>query len=145
MVELYVILATLSLVLQIVTLIILGLGISAKVLGRFFLHGSVMFVAVIVHAVSFLLVMGPSLFSLIGESRLFSDLSTEVSATILVHAGLGVIAEILGIWLVFSWRFRPPSGTCMGKKLIMRSTLVLWISALLLGIWIYFSLYTGLL
>ena len=143
MAELYVLLATVSLVLQIVTLLILTVGISAKILRRLFLHGSVMLVAVIVHAASFLLVMVPSLLSLISESRLFVSLSTEVSATILVHASLGIIAESLGIWLVFSWRFRPALEICVGRKSIMRSTLVLWVSALLLGIWIYFSLYGG--
>jgi uncharacterized membrane protein YozB (DUF420 family) len=144
-VEFYVLLATISLVLQIVTLLVLALGITAKFLGRLFLHGSVMLAAVIIHAISFLLAMGPSLFSLVNENRLFSSLSTEMSAIILTHVGLGITAEILGIWLVLNWRFRSPSETCARRKPIMRSTLAFWVSALFLGVWIYFLLYSGLI
>ena len=145
MVELYVLLATVSLVLQIVTLLALAFGISAKLLGKLFLHGSIMFVAVIIHAVSFLLVMGPSFFSMISENVLFSNLPTELSVAILAHASLGIIAELLGIWLVFGWRFKPAVKICFGRKPIMRLTLALWVSALLLGVWTYFSLYSGLI
>ena len=48
----------LNLILQIITFLVLLIGYGYKRKGRFKIHGSVMGTAVILHAISFLLVMG---------------------------------------------------------------------------------------
>jgi uncharacterized membrane protein YozB (DUF420 family) len=82
--------------------------------------------------------MVPSFASFFGAPNIVFDLLVIAS---LVHGLLGSIAVVLGIWLVASWRLQKDMQMCFAKKKIMRGTLTLWVIAILLGIFMYISLY----
>jgi uncharacterized membrane protein YozB (DUF420 family) len=131
--------ATISLSVQIVVLILLALGYSLKGKKMYRQHGMVMLTAVVLHIITILVVMVPSFASFFSApGSIVFDLIVIVS---LVHAALGVIAVILGIWLVASWRLRKDMQMCFAKKKIMLGTLTLWVTAILLGIFMYISFY----
>jgi uncharacterized membrane protein YozB (DUF420 family) len=135
--------AQINLGLQISLLFLLILSYLIKRRGKFFAHGSIMLVAVVLNAVSFLLVMGPSLLSL-GETVL-ARASDKLSVVIIAHASLGALAEVLGIWIVGSWRLRSGTEHCVRTKRLMLATFVVWLAALSLGVLLYTLLYTDLL
>jgi hypothetical protein len=131
--------ATISLSVQIVVLILLALGYSLKGKKMYRQHGMVMLTAVVLHIITILVVMVPSFASFFSApGAIVFDLIVIVS---LVHVALGVIAVILGIWLVASWRLRKDMQMCFAKKKIMLGTLTLWVTAILLGIFMYISFY----
>ena len=132
-----------NLVFQVVILAILLIGFAFKRRGKFLLHGATMLVVVVLNFVSFLLVMGPSLRSL--EPSIVAYPLYNLSLTAVAHGILGALAEVLGILLVVSWGLRKDTQRCVGKRKVMRVTLVLWVVALLLGIFLYAALYTTLL
>jgi uncharacterized membrane protein YozB (DUF420 family) len=132
------ILAQFNLIFQIIILAVLFVGFGLKQRGKFVAHGSTMLIAVVLSAVSFLLAMGPSFFSLSG---FISEQPTHVlSVAVIIHGILGAIAEILGIYLVVSWGLRKSVQSCQRKR-IMRVTMVLWPIAVFLGILLYALLY----
>ena len=132
-------LAQINLGLQVFLVFLLLASFVLKKRGRFFLHGGSMLVAVILNAVSFVLVMGPSLRD---KRTLIADFPlSRLPMVIVVHAILGSIAEILGIWVVVSWRLRSGTQHCARKRKLMRVTFVLWLIALLLGILAYYYLW----
>jgi uncharacterized membrane protein YozB (DUF420 family) len=133
------ILAQFNLIFQIIILAVLFVGFGLKQRGKFVAHGSTMLIAVVLNAVSFLLAMGPSFFSLSG---FISEQPTHVlSVAVIIHGILGAIAEILGIYLVVSWGLRKSVQSCQRRKPIMRVTMVLWPIAVFLGILLYALLY----
>ena len=137
--EIIVLLATANLILQIVTLAMLLLAYILKRRGAFLKHGTLMLVAVVVHTFSFLLAMGPALWSLV-ENGLIQDLSW-LSIVTLIHASFGAIALAVGIWLVGSWHLQSSTKNCSKRKIVMRYVFVLWVLALILGITLFTLLY----
>jgi len=129
-----------NLVFQVVILAILLIGFAFKRRGKFLLHGATMLVVVVLNFVSFLLVMGPSLRSL--EPSIVAYPLYNLSLIAVAHGIFGALAEVLGILLVVSWGLRRSTERCVGKRKAMRVTLVLWVVALLLGIFLYAVLYT---
>jgi len=132
-------LSQLNLVLQLIILVLLWSSYLLKRRGRFFLHGSLMSTAVVLNAVAFLLIMGPSLISLTVDQ--FASLSLWASVVVLVHAFLGSVVLVLGIWIVGSWRLRSGTRYCAAKKKVMLPTIVAWTIAAALGIYLYLLLY----
>jgi uncharacterized membrane protein YozB (DUF420 family) len=132
-------LSQVNLGLQVVVLVLLLSSYLLKRRGRFFLHGSLMLTAVVLNAVGLLLVMGSSLLSLSADS--FAGLSLVASVVVLIHAVLGSIVLILGIWIVGSWRLRSNVQPCVRKKRVMLVTIALWIIVLSLGVCVYAPLY----
>ena len=139
-----IIIATTNLVLQILTLTLLLAGFILKRRGKFIQHARIMLVAVVLNAVSFLLVMGPSLLgSLLDRFGFFArDPLGEFSIVTAIHVALGTVAEILGIWIVSSWHLSSSFNKCSRRKKVMRATLILWTTALVLGVLLYFLKYT---
>ena len=119
-------------------IIILALLIASFVLNKkrkYFLHGSMMMIAAILNAFSFILVMGPSLLNL-GQFVVNYPLS-RLSVVAMMHGIFGAIAEILAIWVVISWRLRSSTKYCVRKRKIMQVTLVLWLIVMFLGVLLY--------
>jgi uncharacterized membrane protein YozB (DUF420 family) len=131
----YQIAATISLILQIVVLVLLFAGVGLKGRKRFRQHGIVMLTAVVLHTIIILAWMVPS-FSILSFSGSI-NLADMIVVTILVHAFMGIAADLLGIWLVASWRLRADMKTCFAKKSLMRVTITLWLITLFLGIVLY--------
>jgi uncharacterized membrane protein YozB (DUF420 family) len=135
----YQLVATISLSIQIVVLILLIGGYSLKRMKKFRQHGITMFTAVVLHTIVILAWMIPS-FSNFFSSPSSINLADMLTVTILVHALMGITAALLGIWLVASWRLRADMKTCFAKKSVMRITITLWLIALLLGIILYLKI-----
>ena len=133
----YQIVATISLVLQIVVLVLLFAGVGLKGRKKFRQHGIVMLTAVVLHTIIILAWMVPSFSLSFSGSINFADM---IVVTILVHAFMGIAADLLGIWLVASWRLRADMKTCFAKKSLMRVTMTLWLIALFLGIVLYLKI-----
>ena len=128
-----------NLILEIIILMVLFAAFALKRKGKFLKHGGMMLVGVVLTILSFVIVMGPALFSL-GQNGLF-DHPGRLYFVTLVHAGLGGAALALGIFLVASWHFQASTQNCVRRKRIMRLTFVLWVLALILGILLYMLLY----
>lgn len=132
----YQVVATSSLFIQIVVLVLLIGGYWLKRMKKFRQHGITMLTSVVLHTVMILAWMIPSFSSFLGSS-VSINLADMIVVTILVHAFMGIAADLLGIWLVASWRLRADMKTCFAKKSIMRVTITLWLIALVLGIILY--------
>ena len=131
--------ATISLVIQIVVLVLLFGSIWLKGKKKFRQHGMTMLIAVVLHIVVILAWMIPS-FSSVFSAPGAINLADMLTVAILVHAFTGIAAVILGIWMVASWRLQADMKTCFAKKKIMRVTLALWLTALVLGIILYLKI-----
>jgi len=124
--------------LQIGILALIWVAYFTKKRQKYFIHGTLMLVGVVLNVVSFLLVMGPSLlsFEIIRTQPLH-----EYSLITLTHAAIGGIALILGAITVASWHLQSSTKSCVKKKRLMKPTIILWTIALVLGILLYSILY----
>lgn len=124
-----------SFIVQIIVLFLLATGYILKRKSKFRTHGSLMAAAVVLHLITILLVMIPNF-------RFF--LSTNISLLEAIigvtHGILGSLGVILGIIPVSTWRFKNDLTGCFNRKQIMRVTIIIWISALIIGI-IIFGIY----
>jgi hypothetical protein len=136
--------ATISLAFQIVILILLLGGYSLKRMKKLRQHGITMLVAVVLHIIMIFAVMLPSLVSSVIPLILVNS-STAVTIVAPLHGITGIIAAVLGVWIVTSWRLRASLQYCAAKKKLMDLTLTLWLIALLLGILLYLHFYTTVL
>jgi uncharacterized membrane protein YozB (DUF420 family) len=131
--------ATISLVTQIVVLVLLFASIWLKGKKKYRQHGIMMFTAVVLHTVVILAWMIPSFSSLISSPSTLNPVDA-LMVTALVHAVTGIMTVILGFWLVASWRLQVDVKACFAKKKAMRVTLTLWLITLVLGIILYLKI-----
>jgi uncharacterized membrane protein YozB (DUF420 family) len=55
---------------------------------------------------------------------------------------VGSVVEILGVLLVVAWLFnRTRIDNCFKRKYLMGATIILWILELVLGVYVYMTLY----
>ncbi len=135
-----VVLATISLALQIGVLALLIPGYALKTRKSYRKHGITMTVAVILHLATILTVMIPSLISYLSSPGMlnFADPIVIIS---LFHASLGAIAASFGVWLAGSWHMQHNLDRCFANKRMMVPTFVVWIAAISIGIYMYLTLY----
>ena len=127
-----------NLILHIIILIVLFVSLELKYMKRLFWHGATMLIALVLHVISFVLVMWPSF-------RLFYPYGYSTFSFITVaHAILGGATLILAIWLIASWHLQRSLKPCSRRKKTMLLVFVIWIISLLLGILLYLYLYTTL-
>ncbi|MGB9959731.1 MAG: hypothetical protein ACPLKQ_04340 [Candidatus Bathyarchaeales archaeon] len=140
----YEILALFSLVLQILAFLLIVVAMGLKARRKLRLHGIGMLAAVVLHNVTLLVVMVPSfsvgLIPYISEKPL-----SPISLISMVHGITGLLAWLLGIWIVASWHLSTSLQNCTRKKGVMRATLVSWLIALIFGFLIYLNFYTTIL
>jgi len=129
-----------NLVFQIVIFLFLAIGLlMAKAKRSFQKHGLIMGIAVGLHTISILIVMVPSLAASRG---LFADLFASLALVVLLHAILGSLVEVLGIYLVATWATnRKNVQACFKRKTAMRATVMLWLLELIIGVYTYILLY----
>ena len=131
--------STISLGIQIVVLGLLISAVFLKSQKKYRQHGIVMLSAVVLHVISIMVVMVPSFgafFSMSGTVN-FADILVSVT---LIHVSAGLIAAVLGFWLVGSWHLKADLQTCFRNKRIMDVTFVLWSLAIVLGIALYLAI-----
>lgn len=133
--------AQMNLLLQIVIFVVLSVSMFTLKRGRHFTrHGILMASAVVLNFISFLVVMGPSILGL--QSFIVARPSHILSIATVIHASTGTIAEVIGVYLVVSWRLASSIQRCVRRKRWMRVTIVVWLIALGSGFLIYAILYT---
>jgi hypothetical protein len=124
-----------SLILQIIILFLLVLGLpfgkgfnSKKIFMR---HGYLTALAVVLHTILIFIVMVPVFTNGLGE---ISGLSFLDAFNVLSHAVLGIIAEVLGVFLVAVWLRKGPSAmACARWKKWMAPTFVIWVVSIVGG------------
>ncbi len=129
-----------NLILQVVMFIIIVIGLVYKNKRKFKIHGGLMGIAVILHVISFLLVMGPSFSE---GYDFFTTATSELGVqTTWIHAVPGAIAMIMGIVLVGAWALRSSNiAACRRMKRLMDITVLLWLVSLIFGIATYIVFY----
>jgi len=136
--------ATATLAIQIVVLVLLLVAMNLKNKKKFRQHGIMMTTAVVLHIIAILLVMIPS-FSVLFMSAPGTIMINAIVIVSFIHVALGSIAVALGIWLAVSWHFKRDMQRCFANKRIMKPTLALWITALLLGVIMYITFWAAYL
>jgi hypothetical protein len=134
-VDYYLLLGQVNMTFQIVILAMLFASLLLVKKSRLFSHGTLMLIAVVSNAISFFLVMGPSLIERVGLVEV--NPLGRLSLTILGHAVVGGVAEVLGVWIVASWHLQSSTQKCAVRKSIMLVTAVLWVIAIFLGFFLY--------
>jgi len=128
------ILSDASLLIQIILLVILLIGFrlgKKKTASSLYMHGWLMKLLVALNTLTILFVMGPSFFLHFGS--VVEELFVFGFPFTFIHHSIGLVAEILGIILVFK-KF--------GKvRTWMRVTFMLWLVSLLLGLGFYVRYY----
>ncbi len=129
-----------NLILQIVMFLIIVISLVYKNKMKFKIHGGLMGIAVILHVISLLAVMGPSFFR---AYEYFTNATSDLGVqTTWIHAIPGAIALILGVFLVGAWALLPSNiAACSRRKRIMDITVLLWIVSLTFGIAAYILFY----
>jgi uncharacterized membrane protein YozB (DUF420 family) len=138
--DVYLFIATVSLVFQLGVLALLLVGFGLKRRLRFHLHGIFMLAAVVLHLIIIGAVMLPSFVAIILEKPAIS-----IGLLAPFHAVAGTATAILGIWIVGGWRLRQSTKFCAPKRKFMRATFILWLVSLSLGVIFYFVLNWSLL
>jgi uncharacterized membrane protein YozB (DUF420 family) len=143
MITTLVIWATASLIIQIIVLILLATAYVLKNQKKYRQHGITTTTAVILHLALIFAVMLPSLIGNFSSPGLvYTDLSVILTA---IHAFLGAIDTVLGVWLVGTWHLNPDVGGCLQRKRFMLPTLTIWVVTILLGLVLYISFYATIL
>jgi uncharacterized membrane protein YozB (DUF420 family) len=133
-------LADLSLLLQVAILLVLLASLWFKFKRSYLRHGISMGMAVVLHTISIFALMVPSL---LASRGLFGDLLNRLALVVLSHAVLGSLVEVMGLILLSMLVLnRGVTKACFRNKMIMRVTLVLWVVELIVGVYVYFLLYT---
>lgn len=133
----YFLLATTNFILQFIVLVLLIASILLKRKNKFWQHGLTMLSAVILHTIMILSIMIPSIIGI----YFAIDLSITISGFALVHAIIGTLTWILGLWIVVSWCLRKDLKYCISKKHVMLATYFLWLLSIALGTILYLNLY----
>jgi uncharacterized membrane protein YozB (DUF420 family) len=129
-----------NLIMQVVMFLIIIIGLVYKNKRKFKIHGALMGIAVILHVISFFLVMAPSF------SQAYEYFTTAISdagvQTTWIHAVPGAVAMIMGIFVVGAWALRPSNlAGCARRKRLMDITVLLWLISLVFGIASYVLFY----
>ena len=132
--------ATASLVIQIIVLVLLTVAVALKNRKKFRQHGILMTTSVVLHIITILYVMVPSFTSYIPSSGAI-DYTHPILIITLTHVALGLIAVALGIWLGASWHLKTDLQRCFANKKLMKPTLIMWVIAILLGIFLYITIW----
>ncbi len=125
-------------VLQLIILVLILVSMEFKRRRKHVFHGLVMIVAVVANLLSFGLVMLPSLSQMV---IIRTQPFHPISLATLGHSFVGIVAIILGIWLVVVWRLQSDLRNCFRNKKLMRLTIIVWLSSILIGFVLYSQLY----
>ena len=132
--------ADFNIIFQVLTVALIMVAIVYKSRKKFQTHGKLMGIAIMLHIISFIVIMGPVFF------RDFEGFVTYTSylevQTMWIHVIPGITALILGTAIVVLWALNPNKvAACIKRKRIMDITIILWLVALLFGITTYILFY----
>ena len=132
--------ADINLIFQLATFILIIISVVFKTKKKFKTHGQLMGVAIVMHIISFIAIMGPVFF--IDFEGFVSLVSYPKIQTMWIHAIPGLISMILGTLIVVLWALNPNNlATCRKRKRIMDITIILWLMSLIFGLTTYTLFY----
>jgi uncharacterized membrane protein YozB (DUF420 family) len=114
--------------------IVIGVVYVRNVKIRF--HGLTMLVAVVLNALSIIFIMLPSAIRILSGARVNS-----FTSAVALHSILGIVAEILGIYFLWNWRFRKPGESCFKFRNYMKIVNLMWFGMFIVGVIIFYQLY----
>ena len=127
--------STPNLMIQAIITAALTLGIFYVKRRKIIPHGYVTLVAVVLNALSVIIVMLPS------AVRIVSGASVNAfTLVVIVHSILGAAAIVVGVYLVAVWRLRKPGESCFKLRNYMRPLAMVWILSAALGAYVYYML-----
>ena len=133
-----------DLVFQILIFAILAAGMVVERKRKIKTHAHLMLGAVVLNLASFVVVMGPA-WDNVGEVT-----SSFIGLIAMGHVGLGALAFLLSFWLIGVWLLSPWLAKalkiyCYDKlnKKLMWVVLILWLTSLILGVFLYVMVNTG--
>ena len=132
-----------NLVIQSLILFMFLASIVFKMKGKFRIHGTLMLAAVISSIATFLWFVSVKAPTFTTYMQRFLDQSLNFIAFV-AHISLTVLAVLLGVWVVGSWRFRT-NLFCASKKKVMRLIAILWILGYFVGVLLYLVVHTNLI
>jgi len=132
--------ADLNLIFQLITFILIIISVVFKKRKKFKIHGQLMGIAIVMHIISFITIMGPVFFAdFEGFVSFVSNLEVQ---TMWIHVIPGLISMMLGTSIVVLWALNPKNlATCRKRKRIMYITIILWLTSLIFGITTYTLFY----
>jgi uncharacterized membrane protein YozB (DUF420 family) len=132
--------ANINLILQIVILVVLTIGAFQARRGRLDAHHTLMTAAVIINAVLIIAIMNPSFFRILPFALDYPG--APGPKVMWPHVALGAVAELLGAYLVIRLKLDPSRASDLGNlRRVMVVTLLLWTTALVVGIAVYIVLH----
>ncbi len=132
--------ADINLAAQLIILAGLLVGFALARRKRFARHANVQTTMVLINLLLILFIMGTSFYDYVING---GTTTGRVAQLMIVHAGLGILAEGAAIYLILRMRTEliPASLRVGNFKLVMRATLVLWTALVVLGVGIYAERY----
>jgi hypothetical protein len=127
-------------VIQIIALILLTIGVypySIRIKNRnLIMHGFLSITALVLNLFTVFYAMLPFFNSMLGA---LSGLSLLSIALIMIHAGLGVVAIVLGFVIIVSWVTHPLGELgCSKTWKLMIPTFAIWTATLVIGLITHF-------
>ncbi len=138
--DFYLLVGLLTLILQLAVFLLLVGGVMLKRMRLYRAHGFAMFTGVVLHLVTIGVVMIRS-FVLALVPIIISSPSSAVSMLSSIHAALGTVSAVLGVWILGGWRFRRSLEFCAPKRRWMRATFWVWASSLVTGFVLFLLLF----
>jgi uncharacterized membrane protein YozB (DUF420 family) len=127
--------STPNLIIQAVITAALTLGIFYVKRRKIAPHGYVTLAAVILNALSIIIVMLPSVLRIIDGASM-----NAFTMVVLAHSILGAATIIVGVYLMATWRLRTPGESCFMLRNYMRPLAMIWILSAALGAYVYYLL-----
>ena len=128
-----------DLIVQLVIIVLLTVGIWLKKNKKIIPHAQLMTAAVIIHGGAIAFVMVPSLIFGFGAIT-YNPLGLGPLITV-IHAIIGTLAWLYGVYLSWIWRNRPTVTECFKRKKLMKPVLYAWLAAAALGVSFYIYYY----
>lgn len=132
--------ADMNFIFQLTTFVLIIISVVFKKKKKFKTHGQLMGVAIVMHIISFITIMGPVFFT--DFEGFVSFVSYPEIQTMWIHVIPGLIAMILGTSIVGLWALNPNNlTTCRKRKRIMDIIIILWLTSLIFGLTTYTLFY----
>jgi uncharacterized membrane protein YozB (DUF420 family) len=127
--------STPNLIIQAVITVLLTIGVFHVKRRKLISHGYATLAAVILNALSVIIVMLPSVLRILTGASLNS-----FTLIVIIHSILGAAAVIVGVYLMATWRLRTPGASCFRLRNYMRPLAIIWILSAALGAYVYYML-----
>jgi uncharacterized membrane protein YozB (DUF420 family) len=127
--------STPNLIIQAIITAALTLGIFYVKRRRIVPHGYATLAAVVLNALSVIIVMLPSALRIVSGASM-----NAFTMVVIAHSILGAAVIIVSVYLMAVWRLRKPGESCFKLRNYMRPLAMIWILSAALGAYVYYLL-----